>query len=174
MSCGSDEDKTNASGMTRLHAAAAAAPSDMGEIIDELLRRMTLFMRRWKTSRGNTALHVAAHSASRDAVRRLLDSGFDVDECNYEGWTPLQLAASRNKPEVCSRTRDSRSVPPSELLRSGDCPGQRPSPEARISRGGQDYAAVRYHRSSDSATLASPGECLVQADIKSRREGSHV
>lgn len=73
--------------------------TDSAQVVEMLLRHGV----RVDNAAGQTALYVAAARGHVDMLRLLIDAGAAVDEIipkdhgSHAGWTPLMLAASRNK-----------------------------------------------------------------------------
>ncbi|XP_074868506.1 protein phosphatase 1 regulatory subunit 12A isoform X7 [Carettochelys insculpta] len=50
---------------------------------------------------GGTALHVAAAKGYTEVLKLLIQTGYDVNIKDYDGWTPLHAAAHWGKEEAC-------------------------------------------------------------------------
>ncbi|XP_035852210.1 protein phosphatase 1 regulatory subunit 12A isoform X8 [Sander lucioperca] len=53
------------------------------------------------TKSGGTALHVAAAKGYVEVLKLLIQTGYDVNIKDYDGWTPLHAAAHWGKEEAC-------------------------------------------------------------------------
>ncbi|KAI9771245.1 MAG: hypothetical protein M1839_002829 [Geoglossum umbratile] len=74
---------------TEIHYAATRGNQNPGALSDQM-RRLPL---ETKTSKGNTALHVAAQFGQQEAIRLLIQAGADKNAKNHDNQTPLHLAA---------------------------------------------------------------------------------
>ena len=75
-----------------------AAKSNQPEAIDQLLKSRASLE---KAAGGQTLLHLAARfNKHAGSILTLIKSGQQIDAEDHEGWTPLDLAAGHNGPEV--------------------------------------------------------------------------
>lgn len=67
-----------------------------------------------------TPLFFAAHAADNEMVQRLLDTGADLFQRNWEGWSPLSIAAEQGHAETLSVRLERRNVDiePAELTQT--------------------------------------------------------
>jgi ankyrin repeat protein len=95
---GASVDTQDGSGLTALHAAAAAGQKEVAEF---LLGTGASVQAASGADGLGTPLHYAAHGGSKDMAELLLSKGAPVDAGNSKGEAPLHLAAQMGHTDVC-------------------------------------------------------------------------